>query len=102
MTPDARAHAARLTLQRDREELQAAFLKDWSHPHSDFPRSATFRWITGHFNARSLASTAVTAVLFRPSLLQLVGSFLHLRRSARQRAVARPSVRRTRHGKAGS
>jgi hypothetical protein len=97
MTPDARAHAARLTLQRDRDELQAAFLKDQPHPHSGFPRSATFRWITGHFNARSLASTAVTAVLFRPSLLQMLGSLLHVRRSARRRAVTRPSLRRTRH-----
>ena len=97
MTRDARAQAARLTLQRDREELQAAFLKDRPHPHDGFPRSATFRWIAGHFNARSLASTAVTAVLFRPSLLQLLGSFLHLRRAARERAVARPSLRRTRH-----
>jgi hypothetical protein len=102
MTPDARAHAARLTLQRDRDELQAAFLQDESHPHSGFPRSATFRWIAGHFNARSLASTAVTAVLFRPSLLQILGSFLHVRRSARQRALTRPSLRRTRHQKAGS
>jgi hypothetical protein len=97
MTPDARAHAARLMLQRDRDELQAAFLKEESHPHSGFPRSVTFRWITRHFNARSLASTAVTAVLFRPSLLQLLGSFLHVRRSARRRAVTRPSLRRARH-----
>jgi hypothetical protein len=98
MTPDARAQAARLTLQRDREELQAAFLRDRPHPpHDGFPRSATFRWIAGHFNARALASTAVTAVLFRPSLLQLLGSFLQLRRAPRERAVARPSLRRRRH-----
>jgi hypothetical protein len=97
MTPEARAQAARLTLQRDREELQAAFLQDRPRPHDGFPRSATFRWIAGHFNARALASTAVTAVLFRPSLLQLLGSFLHLRRAARERAVARPRLRRTRH-----
>jgi hypothetical protein len=96
MTPDPRAQAALLTLQRDREELQAAFLEPGSHPPSGFPRSATFRWITGHLNARSLASTAVTAVLFRPSLWQMVGSVLQLTRSARQRA-ARPSLRRLRH-----
>jgi hypothetical protein len=77
--------------------LQAAFLKDGPHPPDGFPRSATFRWIAGHFNARSLASTAVTAVLFRPSLLQLLGSLLPLRRAASPRAVARPSLRRTRH-----
>ena len=97
MRPDARAHAARLTLQRDRDELRAAFLQDESHPHSGFPRSATFRWITEHVNARSLASTAMTAALFRPSLLQMLASLLHVRRSARRRAVTRPSLRRTRH-----
>lgn len=95
MTTANRAQAALLTLQRDREELQATFRKDDPHPRGDFPRSATFRWITGHLNMRSLASTAVTAVLFRPSLLQLVASFVQAKRAGRKRSAA--SHRRTRH-----
>lgn len=95
MTTDSRAQAALLTLQRDREQLKAAFRTDNSRTPSGFPRSATFRWITGHLNVRSLASTAVTAVLFRPSLLQLVAGFVQAKRAGRRRPAA--SRRRTRH-----
>lgn len=72
--PDPRAQAALLTLHRDREELLAALSRsDAPATGGGFPRSATFRWLTAHMNARSLASTALTAVLLRPPLLQLLG-----------------------------
>lgn len=89
MTSDSRAQAALRTLQRDREEVRAAFPREETPARSAFPRSATFRWITGHLNARSLASTAVTAVLFRPPLLQLLGGLWQARRSAGPRARRR-------------
>lgn len=71
--PDPRAQAALLALHRNREELLAALTRSDAPASGGFPRSATFRWLTTHLNARSLASTAVTAVLLRPPLLQLLG-----------------------------
>jgi hypothetical protein len=71
--PDPRAQAALLALRRNREELLAA-LTGSAGPASDgFPRSATFRWLTTHVSARSLATTALTAALLRPPWLQLLG-----------------------------
>lgn len=70
--PDLRAHAALLTLHRDREELLAALSRSDAPATGGFPRSATFRWLTTHMNARSLA-TALTGVLLRPPFLQLLG-----------------------------
>ncbi len=81
---DARAREAQLILAQNREELRTAF----STPRAarGFPRSATFRWLTSHLNARSLASTALTAVLLRPGAVgQLLGGWL--RRKARQPAT---------------
>lgn len=72
--PDPRAQAAVLALRRNREELRAALTGDRPPPQNGgFPRSATFRWLTTHVNARSLATTALTAALLRPPWLQLLG-----------------------------
>ncbi len=73
---------ARETLAQNRLELQRL-----SRPGGDgraFPRSATFRWIVGHLNGRALATTAVSAVLARPQLLQTAVSWLWARRRSRQ------------------
>jgi hypothetical protein len=72
-SPDPRAQAALLALQRNREELLAALAPTDASASGGFPRSATFRWLMAHVTARSLASTALTAALFRPSLIQLLG-----------------------------
>jgi hypothetical protein len=65
-----------LTLHRNREELLAALGPSAAFAAGGFPRSATFRWLLTHVTARSLASTALTAVLFRPSLLKLLASIV--------------------------
>jgi hypothetical protein len=65
-----------LTLRRNREELLAALGPSTASATGGFPRSATFRWLLTHVTARSLASTALTAVLFRPSLLKLLASIV--------------------------
>jgi hypothetical protein len=78
---DARAEAALLTMQRNRELLLAAYapaLKNADH----FPRSATFRWITSHLTGSAIASTLVSAAVSRPSWLRLFGLLLS-RRAAR-------------------
>ena len=76
---DPKAEAAMFAMRRNREELLAAFAQ--VAPGSDaFPRSATFRWITAHLTARSLASTALTAMLWRRSMIQLLGRFAFRRR----------------------
>jgi hypothetical protein len=74
--PDPRAQAALATLERNREELRAALAKSDVHSPGGFPRSATFRWLTTHVTTRSLTSAALTAALFRPSVLQLFGRFV--------------------------
>jgi hypothetical protein len=61
-----------LALRRNREELLAALAPSAASAAGGFPRSATFRWLMTHVTARSLASTALTAALFRPSLIQLL------------------------------
>jgi len=62
-----------LALRRNREELLAALAPpSAAFAAGGFPRSATFRWLMTHVTARSLASTALTAALFRPSLLRLL------------------------------
>jgi hypothetical protein len=74
---DSRARGAQLTLEQNREELRAAFADTNSRLRQGFPRSATFRWLTSHLNARSLASTALAGLMVRPTLLlQLLGGWL--------------------------
>jgi len=80
---EARTEAALLTMQRNRELLWAAYSPSARRP-DQFPRSATFRWLSSHLSVGSLASTLVSAAVFRRSWLPLLG-----------RLVAR---RRTRHG----
>ena len=74
--PDPRAQAAVLALQRNREELLAALTGSAAPANGGFPRSATFRWLTTHVSARSLATSALTAAVLRPPWLQLLGRFV--------------------------
>jgi hypothetical protein len=84
--PDTRAREAQVVLAQNREELRSVFADAGARAGSGFPRSATFRWLTSHLNARSLASTALAAVLVRPGLVaQLLGGWL--RRKARRQAA---------------
>jgi hypothetical protein len=80
---ELRAAAARLTLERDREELRQSLQKDGMRPAGGFPRSATFRWVLGHLSPRSLASTALTAALMRPGLMQFAARWVFARRRSR-------------------
>jgi hypothetical protein len=81
---ELRAAAARLTLERDREELRQSLGNPEGRAANGFPRSATFRWVLGHLSLRSLASTALTAAVMRPGLLQFIGRWaLARRRTAR-------------------
>jgi hypothetical protein len=74
---DSRARGAQLTLEQNREELRAVFAETTPGVRRGFPRSATFRWLTSHLNARSLASTALAALMVRPMwALQLLGGWL--------------------------
>ena len=83
---DSRAAAARLTLERDRQELRRTLgTVPGEQQAGAFPRSATFRWLIGHFNARALASTALTVAMTRPGVLPLVGSWLLSRRRGRRK-----------------
>ena len=78
---DSRARGAQLTLEQNRAELRAVFAATNPGVGRGFPRSATFRWLTSHLNARSLASTALAALMVRPMWAwQLLGGWL--RRSA--------------------
>jgi hypothetical protein len=79
---ELRAAAARLTLERDREELRQSLQSD-HRPAGGFPRSATFRWVLGHLSPRSLASTAVTAALMRPGLMRFAARWVFARRRSR-------------------
>jgi hypothetical protein len=74
--PDARAQTALLALRRNREDLLAALSRPGAVAAGGFPRSATFRWLTTHVTARSLASTALTAALLRPPWIQLLGRYV--------------------------
>jgi hypothetical protein len=85
---ELRAAAARLTLERDREELRQSLGPREGRSTTGFPRSATFRWVLGHLTPRSLASTALTAAMMRPGLLQFIGRWALSRR--RPRRAARP------------
>jgi hypothetical protein len=80
---ELRAAAARLTLERDREELRQSLQGGKDRPANGFPRSATFRWVLAHLSPRSLASTAVTAALMRPGLMQFAARWLFSRRRTR-------------------
>ena len=74
---DNRARGAQLTLEQNRAELRAVFAATNPGVGRGFPRSATFRWLTSHLNARSLASTALAALMVRPIwALQLLGGWL--------------------------
>ena len=76
---DLRAEAALLTMQRNRELLLAAYTPPGRS--DQFPRSATFRWLSSHLSGGSLASTLVSAALFKPSWLALLGRLLVRRRA---------------------
>jgi hypothetical protein len=80
--PDPKVQAALLALRRNREELLAALTRSAAPAAGAFPRSATFRWLTTHVTARSLATTALTAAFGRPPWIQLLGRFV-LSRSRR-------------------
>jgi hypothetical protein len=74
---DLRAQEAIRTLEQNRAELCAALAASRSVPGREFPRSATFRWLRKHLAPSALASTAVTALVFKRSVLrQLVGGVL--------------------------
>jgi hypothetical protein len=74
---DSRARGAQLALERNREELRAVFAETTPGVGRGFPRSATFRWLTSHLNARSVASTALAALMVRPTwALRLLGGWL--------------------------
>jgi hypothetical protein len=87
---ELRAAAARLTLERDREELRQSLRSGEGRRSgaAGFPRSATFRWILGHLTPRALASTALTAAMMRPGLLQFIGRWALTRRRPRGAARA--------------
>jgi hypothetical protein len=73
---DSRARGAQLTLEQNREELRAVFAET-PRAERGFPRSATFRWLTSHLNARSLASSALAALMVRPIwVVRLLGGWL--------------------------
>jgi len=82
---DARTAQALATLEGDRAELRRLLAgeQDAAAAHQ-FPRSATFRWLVSHLDARSLAATALSATLARPALLRAVGGWLWSRRRGRQ------------------
>jgi hypothetical protein len=74
---DSRARGAQLTLEQNRAELRAVFAARTPGVGRGFPRSATFRWLTSHLNVRSLASTALAALMVRPMWAwQLLGGWL--------------------------
>ena len=74
---DSRARGAQLALEQNREELRAVFAETTPGVRRGFPRSATFRWLTSHLNARSVASTALAALMVRPTwALRLLGGWL--------------------------
>lgn len=76
---DARAAEALLIMQRNREELLAVYAP--AAKSDQFPRSATFRWVNSHLTMRSLASTLMSAALFRPPWLRLLGMLVERLRS---------------------
>ncbi|GAC1458520.1 MAG: hypothetical protein PVSMB6_17630 [Steroidobacteraceae bacterium] len=75
-SPDPRAQAALLELQRTRAELLAALNPSSTRGPGEFPRSATIRWLLTHVTARSLATTALTAAVLRPPWIQLIGRLI--------------------------
>ncbi|HUA90310.1 MAG TPA: hypothetical protein VL994_12805 [Steroidobacteraceae bacterium] len=82
---DSRTAAALATLEGDRAELRRLLAGEAGvAAGTEFPRSATFRWLMSHLNARSLAATALSATLSRPALLRMVGSWLWSRRRGRR------------------
>jgi hypothetical protein len=81
---ELRAAAARLTLERDREELRQSLGHRRERAATGFPRSATFRWILGHLTPASLASTALSAAFLRPGVMQIVARWALARRRPRR------------------
>ena len=79
--PAARAQRARLALELNRQELRAAFAPGAAGASgSEFPRSATFRWLSRHIRPRALLVSAASAALGRVPLGRLLGSVLLRRR----------------------
>ena len=78
---DLRAQTATLELQRTRAELRTVFEPHEQGPRDAFPRSATFRWLMNHLTPRSIASTAMAAVLVRVPFGKLIGKALFGRRN---------------------
>ena len=77
---DPRAAAALLAMQRNREQLLAAYAPGVRR--DQFPRSATLRWVSAQLSGRSLASTVLAAALPRAPWLGLLG-WIASRRSRR-------------------
>jgi len=69
-----------VALERNREQLRAAFAPPEAPAADTFPRSATFRWVSAHLAPRALLSTAAGAALARVPLGRLLGSLLFQRR----------------------
>lgn len=80
---EARAAAALSTMQQNREQLLQAYAPQ--RDSGQFPRSATFRWLGSHLSGKAIISTLVSAAVFRPSWLRLLGAVLTSRRAGRRR-----------------
>lgn len=76
---DPYAEAALLTMRRNREQLLRVY-QPAEAGTAQFPRSVTFRWLASHVTGRSVASTVVSALLFRPSWLRLLSHLAARRR----------------------
>lgn len=77
---DARAAAALSTMQHNRELLLEAYTPQ---RRTQFPRSATFRWLAAHLSGKAIVSTLVSAAVFRPSWLRILTAVLAARRRRR-------------------
>jgi hypothetical protein len=77
-TADARAQAAMLVMERNRTELLEVYAP--SRKPNQFPRSATFRWLGSHLSVGSVATTLMSAALFKPAWLRILGMFVARRR----------------------
>ena len=58
-------------LARDRAEIALVLAPAPPDLHDRFPRSATFRWIIGHFSGRSVAATG-GALLLRMAVRRMM------------------------------
>ena len=78
-----RVQRALLALELNRRQLRAAFApappataSADATTASEFPRSATFRWVARHLSPRALLVSAASAALGRMPLRRLLGSVL--------------------------